>query len=81
MTGLLAGYLRAFEMDTAPAERVIIGVVGMVDATAAWWLEHHDVPRAELTATLTEQVWLIIDNTARSLGVRIDPDVSLPPLP
>jgi AcrR family transcriptional regulator len=80
LTALLAGYMRLFDMDTAPAERVIIGVVGMVDSTAAWWLEHHDVPRAELTATLTEQVWLIIDNTARTLGATIDPDVSLPVL-
>jgi AcrR family transcriptional regulator len=80
LTALLAGYMRLFDMDTAPAERVIIGVVGMVDSTAAWWLEHRDVPRAELTATLTEQVWLIIDNTARTLGATIDPDVSLPVL-
>jgi AcrR family transcriptional regulator len=80
LTALLAGYMRLLDMDTAPAERVIIGVVGMVDATAAWWLEHHDVPRPELTAALTEQVWLILDNTAQALGVRIDPDASLPPL-
>jgi AcrR family transcriptional regulator len=80
LSALLAGYMRLFDMDTTPAERVVVGVVGMVDATAAWWLEHHDVPRAELTAALTEQVWLIIDHTARSLGVTIDPDVSLPAL-
>ncbi|MDQ2750297.1 MAG: TetR/AcrR family transcriptional regulator [Pseudonocardiales bacterium] len=81
LTALLARYMRLLDMDTSPAERVIVGVVGMVDATAAWWLEHHDVPRAELTATLTEQVWLIIGDTAQALGVSIDPDVSLPPLP
>jgi AcrR family transcriptional regulator len=81
LTALLAGYMRLFDLDTAPAERVIIGVVGMVDSTAAWWLEHHDVPRAELTATLTEQVWLVIENTAQTLGAAIDPDVSLPALP
>jgi AcrR family transcriptional regulator len=80
LTALLAGYMHVFDMDTAPAERVIVGVVGMVDSTARWWLEHHDIPRAELTATLTEQVWLIIDNTARTLGATIDPDVSLPVL-
>ncbi|MDT4908898.1 MAG: hypothetical protein QOG22_104 [Pseudonocardiales bacterium] len=80
LSALLAGYMRLFDMDTTPAERVVVGVVGMVDATAAWWLEHHDVPRAELTAALTEQVWLIIDHTARTLGVTIDPDVSLPAL-
>lgn len=81
LTILLAGYMRLFDLDTAPAERVIVGVVGMVDATAAWWIEHHDVPRAELTAAVANQVWLIIDDTARSLGVTIDPDMALPGAP
>jgi hypothetical protein len=57
---------------------VIVGVVGMVDATAAWWLEHHDVPRDDLTAELADEVWLIIDRTARSLGLVLDPDAALP---
>jgi AcrR family transcriptional regulator len=78
LSAVLAGYMEMFHIDTAPAERVIIGVVGMVDATAAWWLEHRDVPRAELTAALTEQVWLIIDHTSRSLGLELDPDMPLP---
>ena len=78
LTTVLAGYLRLFKIDTRPAERVIIGVVGMVDATAAWWLEHRDVPRAELTTALTDQVWLIIDHTLRSLGLVLDPTAALP---
>jgi AcrR family transcriptional regulator len=78
LTALLEGYLRAFALATAPAERVIVGVVGMVDATAAWWLEHRDVPREELTAELADAVWLIIDRTARALGLVLDPDVALP---
>jgi AcrR family transcriptional regulator len=78
LTGVLVHYWQYFEIDTAPAERVIVGVVGMVDATAAWWLEHRDVPRAELTAALTEQTWLIIANTARALGLDLDLDTPLP---
>jgi hypothetical protein len=50
----------------------------MVDSTAAWWLEHPDVPRAELTRELTAQVWLVIDHTARGLGLVLDPDQPLP---
>src|SRR5579859_4406955 len=72
LTALLAGYLRAFQVDTDPAERVIVGVVGMVDATAAWWLEHREVDRDRLTAELTEQVWLILDRAARELGMQTD---------
>jgi AcrR family transcriptional regulator len=78
LTNLLAGYLRAFQVDSAPAERVTVGVVGMVDSTAAWWLEHRDVDRDQLTAELTEQVWLILDRAARELGLRIDPNAALP---
>jgi AcrR family transcriptional regulator len=78
LSALLARYMSLFDLDTGPAERVIIGVVGMVDSTAAWWLEHPEVPRAELTAQLTAQVWLVIDYTARGLGLVLDPDERLP---
>lgn len=78
LTAVLADYMRRFDVDTTPAERVIVGVVGMVDATAAWWLEHHDVSRDELTTALTQQVWLIIDATVRALGVELDPNAPLP---
>jgi AcrR family transcriptional regulator len=78
LTALLSHYMKLFDIDTAPAERVVVGVVGMVDATAAWWLEHRDVTRAELTAALTDQVWVILDHTARSLGLELDPDAPLP---
>jgi AcrR family transcriptional regulator len=81
LTTLLARYMAMFELDPAPAERVIIGVVGMVDTTAAWWLEHPDVPRAELTGQLTEQTWLIIDHTARAAGLTLGLDDSLPSPP
>jgi AcrR family transcriptional regulator len=78
LTALLVRYMEYFELDTSPAERVIVGVVGMVDATAAWWLDHRNIPRAELTATLTDQVWLIIDQMSRTLGLELDPDAPLP---
>ena len=81
LTTLLERYLAMFGLDTSPAERVIIGVVGMVDSTAAWWLEHPDVPRAELTGQLTEQTWLIIDHTARAAGLTLGLDDKLPSPP
>jgi AcrR family transcriptional regulator len=80
LTTVLARYLAAFDLDTGPAERVIVGVVGMVDSTAAWWLEHPVLPRAELSAQLTEQVWLVISHTTRGLGLELDGDEPLPPL-
>lgn len=78
LTAVIQSYLRAFGVDTPPAERVIVGVVGLVDATAAWWLERHDVARAELGAELSEQVWLLIQRAAHRLGLALDPDRLLP---
>lgn len=80
LTALLETYMRLFEIDSKPAARVVIGVVGMVDTTAAWWLDRRDVPRAELTSALTDQVWLIIDHMTRGLGLTLDPDEPLPAL-
>ena len=78
LTTLLQGYMSLFGVDTEPAERVIIGVVGLVDATGAWWLDRRRPSRARLTAELTEQVWLIIDRSARGLGLTLDPSAPLP---
>jgi AcrR family transcriptional regulator len=78
LTGVLQHYLDALHLEAAPAERVIVGVVGMVDSTAIWWTEHHDVPRDELTAALTDQVWLVIDAMVRCAGLEVDPDAPLP---
>ena len=80
LTALIHRYMRALGVDTSPAERIIVGVVGLVDATAAWWLEGRDPPREQLTAELTERVWLLIDYSARELGLRLDPDQRLPKL-
>lgn len=80
LTTLLRRYLLLFDVDPAPAERVIIGVVGMVDSTAAWWLEQPGLAREELTAQLTEQTWLIVDHAASALGLTLGLDDALPPL-
>jgi AcrR family transcriptional regulator len=82
LTALLERYLAMFGLDTSPAERVIVGVVGMVDSTAAWWLEHPAVPREQLTSDLTEQSWLIIARTTRALGldsIGLDQPLPVPP--
>lgn len=81
LTRLIERYLQVFGADTEPAERLIIGVVGLVDATAAWWLDRSTPSRLVLTAELTERVWLIIEAAGRSLGLELDPDQSLPDLP
>jgi AcrR family transcriptional regulator len=78
LTALISRYMVALGIDTEPAERVIVGVVGLVDATAAWWLGRDDPPRAVIAAELTDQVWLLLDRTTRQLGLVLDPNQPLP---
>jgi AcrR family transcriptional regulator len=78
LTALFHRYMSVLGLDTEPAERIIVGVVGLVDATAAWWLERRDPPRAILTAELTERVWLLIEQGARTLGLTLDAEMTLP---
>ncbi|GAB2472931.1 TetR/AcrR family transcriptional regulator [Jatrophihabitans fulvus] len=80
LTTLVERYLRLLGVDAAPTERTIVGVVGLVDATAAWWLENGGPARDELTDELTERTWLLIDQAARRLGLELDPDQALPEL-
>ncbi len=78
LTSLVGRYMTALGLDPEPAERLIVGVVGLVDATAAWWLEHRALPRATVAAELSDQVWLLIDRSNRALGLALDPDAPLP---
>ena len=78
LTALISSYMVALGIETYPAERVIVGVVGLVDATAAWWLGHPDLPRATIAAELTDEVWLLIERTSRPLGLALDPNEPLP---
>jgi AcrR family transcriptional regulator len=78
LTALISRYMIALGIDTEPAERVIVGVVGLVDATAVWWLGHSTLPRATVSAELSDQVWMLIDRTSRQLGLILEPDQPLP---
>lgn len=78
LTSLIARYMIALGLDTEPAERVMVGVVGLVDATAAWWLDRSELTRDAVTAELTDQVWLLLDRTTRQLGLELDPNQPLP---
>jgi AcrR family transcriptional regulator len=78
LTALITRYMVALGLDPEPAERVMIGIVGLVDSTAAWWLDRSSLPRRAVTADLTEEVWLLLDRTTRHLGLELDPNQPLP---
>lgn len=78
ITALTARYMAALGLSTEPAERMIVGVVGLVDSTASWWIDRRVPDRATVAAELTEEVWLIIERAGRQLGATLDPDAPLP---
>jgi AcrR family transcriptional regulator len=78
ITALTSAYMQALGMSTEPAERMIVGVVGLVDATANWWIERREPDRATVAAELSADVLLIIERAAEQLGVALDPDAPLP---
>lgn len=80
ITDITSQYMAALGMPTEPAERMIVGVVGLVDATASWWIDRREPDRAAVSADLKDEVWLIIERAARRLGVTLDPYAPLPRL-
>ena len=78
ITAITAQYMDALGIDTEPVERMIVGVVGLVDATASWWIGRRQPARATVAAELTAEVWLIIDHAGRQLGATLDPNTALP---
>lgn len=80
LTDLLSGYMRLFGLDPSPVELLVVGAVGLVDNTSAWWLEHRVPSRDELTETLANEVWCLIEQTLRPKGFQLDPNQPLPPL-
>jgi hypothetical protein len=60
------------------ADRLVVALLGLVDASVRWWLEHHDTTESALVDRLTTECWLLIDNRLRDLGIAIDPREPLP---
>jgi len=73
IVGAAAAYLRASGIDTAPPDGILAGLMGMVDASIIWWLDHQDEEREVLVDRLTGQVWLILRAMLVEVGVA-DPD-------
>lgn len=78
LTTLLEAYQPMFGMDIRIAQPTAFGIVGMVDAAAARWLDDpRELTRDELTALLRDWIWTILDTNLRSAGIVMAPDVAL----
>jgi len=78
VAGVLQKFMIAFGVDIDLAEPGAHGVVGMVESTSAWWLQHRPTPRADFIDYLSATVWYVIEGSLRSRGFVLDPDSALP---
>jgi AcrR family transcriptional regulator len=61
---------RAHGLDAGPAEPWGHGLVGLVQATADWWITHgQPISRAALTEYLTQLIWQGLAGTLNAAGV------------
>jgi AcrR family transcriptional regulator len=77
---ILGEALRAAGADSGAAEPWAFGIVGMVFAAGAWWLERRTMTRARLTAYLTD---LVCDGLPdlESLTAGLAADITTDPQP
>jgi AcrR family transcriptional regulator len=69
---LLGDYMRAFQLDSGPAEPWAYGIVGMVQNVGEWWLERKTMARDAVVEYLTQVIWAAIDGILRANGVTVD---------
>lgn len=74
VAALLGDYMRAFKIDSGAAEPWAVGVVGMVQNVADWWLDRQTMSKDSVVEYMTQLVWMAIDGVARAHGVVIEPD-------
>jgi len=67
-----AAYLQASRIDLTAPDGVMAGLIGMVDASIIWWLEHDDEPQGTVVDRLTRQAWLVLRDALEQLGLPVD---------
>lgn len=74
LTTLFEAYHEALGLDVRLAQPTAFGIVGLVDAAAARWLDDPlDLTREELTSLLSGWVWQIVDGNLRARGIERSP--------
>jgi AcrR family transcriptional regulator len=78
VAALLQTIMLYLGIDGEVAEPGAYGIVGFVEATGGWWLEHRSMPRERFTELVISGVWHLLDGAARDHGVQIGLDDPLP---
>ena len=72
-------YLHETPLSADPPEGVLVGVMGMVDASIIWWFDHHDESQEQLVERLTRQVAAVLVATLGEYGVVVPDDMVFRP--
>ncbi|GGF52373.1 TetR family transcriptional regulator [Marmoricola endophyticus] len=73
-------WLDALEVSSRAADPLAHGIVGLVEAATARWLEAPgELDHEELTEDLSAWIWVLADGILRRGGVALDPDAALVP--
>ncbi len=79
VAALLKTMMMFFGLESQQAEPGAYGIVGFVEATGGWWLEHRSTMSRETVVELISQgVWHLLDGTAREHGIVLAYEDPLP---
>jgi len=72
-------YLRSTELVNDPPAGVLAGLMGMVDASVIWWLDHHDESQDQLVHRLSRQVTVVLIDMLGEMGLRVPEETVFEP--
>lgn len=72
-------YLDAGGYTAKAPDGVLAGLMGMVDASIIWWLDHRDESKRDVVDRLTRQVTLVLKGVLADLGIHVDDDMIFDP--
>ncbi len=79
IAALLKMLMMFFGIEGEEAEPGAYGIVGLVEATGGWWLDHRELmSRERVTDLISGGVWHLLDGTARAHGIVLNYDDPLP---
>ena len=78
IASLLKVVMVFFGMSGDVAEPGAHGIVGFVEASGGWWLQHRSMPREAFTEIVCTGVWHMLEGAARDAGVHLGYDEALP---
>ena len=78
VAALLKTVMAVLGLDSKVAEPGAYGLVGFVEATGGWWLEHRTLSRQRFVELVSTGVWHVLEGTARDFGLSLAYDEPLP---